>query len=128
MQTELVVVNAKIVAVLEILNSGEFKNYDIIREFLNLKYFIETPKRGIEDVQETLRYATRLMYHVQAEFNNTKHPRFVQAYALRLMASAVIEAWLDPYDDSDWGYAQRAEAVRSYAQEAHDLIVGLYVK
>lgn len=130
MNTEMNAINAKIESVLSHLNSGDYKNYDMIREFQRLKRYVEQSDHGIEfeDAQEMLHYATEVMEDVQAEYHNTKHPRFIQAYALRLMASAVIEAYLDPYDDSDWGYAQRAENSLKYANEAHNLIVGLYVK
>lgn len=127
MQSEMNAIYAKLEVVIKTLETGEYRNYDLIREFLNLKYYVENPKRGISDVEGTIHYATDVMEKTMQDFHNMKHPRFVQADALRRMGEAIFEAWLEPYDDSDWGHEKQRELVARYAQESHDLVVGLYV-
>lgn len=127
MQSEMHAIYAKLEIVLKTLHHGEYINYDIRREFLMLEAYLKDQSRGIEDVQGALEYATDVMEEVVQEFHNLKHPRFIQADALRRMSEGILALCEDPQNEEGWWERQQALSA-SYAQESHDLIVGLYVK
>lgn len=127
MQTELSVISAKLDAIVRTLHHGEYANYDIRREFLLLQAYLSGSSHTITDVEATCKYATDVMEKCVHDFHNVKHPRFIQADALRRMAEAILSTAEDPTEaDRDEDKA-RVTALR-YAQEAYDQVVGLYLK